>query len=94
MLCVCPLYQCLQALMLLGSSTWAARMWGVPASSPLWEAASQFLSIRALGSPVTVLLLVMQVNMGSALKQQQQHTSSSLAVIFGCTQCDIWVYTM
>jgi hypothetical protein len=50
--------------MLLGSSTWAARMWGVSASSPLWEAASQFLSIRAVGAPVTVLLLVMQVNMG------------------------------
>jgi len=47
----------------LFSSSWASRLWGVSASSPLWEAASQFLSIRALGAPVTVLLLVMQVGL-------------------------------
>lgn len=59
--CVCC---CAQALILFGSSNWAARLWGVSAGSPLWEASSQFLSIRALGAPVTVLLLVMQVGYG------------------------------
>jgi hypothetical protein len=48
-----------QALILLGSSGWAARLWGV--SPGLWEVANQFLFVRALGAPITVLLLVMQV---------------------------------
>lgn len=60
MLCCVLLAPPPQALILLGSSTWAARLWGVSPSSPLWEAAAEFLSIRALGAPVTVLLLVMQ----------------------------------
>ncbi|KAF6252887.1 hypothetical protein COO60DRAFT_491198 [Scenedesmus sp. NREL 46B-D3] len=49
-----------QALLLVGGGAWAAQLWGISASSPLWAPASDFLSIRALGAPVTVLLLVMQ----------------------------------
>lgn len=53
-----------QAAILLGGSSWVAGLWGVPASSPLWGAAAEFLNIRAVGAPVTVLLLVMQVGAG------------------------------
>ncbi|KAF8069710.1 DTX44 [Scenedesmus sp. PABB004] len=49
-----------QAALLLGSGPWAAQLWGVDPASPLWQPASEFLSVRALGAPVTVLLLTMQ----------------------------------
>lgn len=51
----------LQAALLSLSGGWAAQLWGISASSPLWGPASEFLSIRAVGAPITVLLLVMQV---------------------------------
>lgn len=53
-----------QALILLGGSASAARLWGV--SPGLWEVTNQFLCIRAVGAPVTVLLLVVQVRAASA----------------------------
>jgi hypothetical protein len=46
-------------LMLAGSK--AAALWGLPAGSPLRGPALEFLWVRALGAPVTVLLLVLQV---------------------------------
>jgi hypothetical protein len=54
----------LQALLLVGGGSWAAQLWGVSPASPLWGPAADFLSIRAAGAPVTVLLLVMQVSGG------------------------------
>jgi hypothetical protein len=48
-------------LLLLGGGAWVARLWGVAPSSALWDASSEFLTVRAAGAPVTVLLLVMQV---------------------------------
>lgn len=54
----------MQAAILLGGSSWVAGLWGVPASGPLWGAAAEFLNIRAVGAPITVLLLVMQVGAG------------------------------
>jgi hypothetical protein len=48
-------------LMLAGSK--AAALWGLPAGSPLRGPALEFLWVRALGAPVTVLLLVLQVRL-------------------------------
>eukprot|EP00878_Enallax_costatus_P011013 GHUV01011503.1.p1 GENE.GHUV01011503.1~~GHUV01011503.1.p1 ORF type:complete len:298 (+),score=77.41 GHUV01011503.1:190-1083(+) len=50
-----------QAALLTLSGGWAANLWGISPSSPLWGPASEFLRVRAIGAPITVLLLVMQV---------------------------------
>lgn len=70
--CPCTCCCCCQAALLLGSGSWASRLWGLAPNSPLWGAASEFLSIRAIGAPVTVLLLVMQVSRGSHTQQQTE----------------------
>lgn len=67
----------MQAAILLGGSSWVAGLWGVPASGPLWGAAAEFLNIRAVGAPVTVLLLVMQVGAGGVRVLSRTHTRAS-----------------
>ncbi|GFR51850.1 hypothetical protein Agub_g14320 [Astrephomene gubernaculifera] len=50
----------LQAGLLVAGGRWALCVWGVPHTSPMFAPAWGFLSIRALGAPVTVLMLSLQ----------------------------------
>lgn len=53
---------CVQAVVLLAStSSGLGKLWGLTANSPFRTAALDFLTYRAIGAPVTVLLLVLQV---------------------------------
>jgi hypothetical protein len=67
----------LQALLLVAGGGWAGQLWGVSAASPLWGPASDFLSIRAVGAPVTVLLLVMQVRPRRVLSISARHKAAA-----------------
>lgn len=64
------LLQCM-LLMLAGSK--AAALWGLPAGSPLRGPALEFLWVRALGAPITVLLLVLQVREAPAANPAQDN---------------------
>lgn len=48
--------------MLAGNCSTLVSIWGAPAGSPLNTPTRQFLLLRGLAAPVTVLLLVMQVS--------------------------------
>jgi hypothetical protein len=67
----------LQAALLVAGGGWAGQLWGISSTSPLWGPASDFLSIRAVGAPVTVLLLVMQVGPRHTLSWRASPNSSS-----------------
>ncbi len=50
-----------QAFILTAFAPWAADAWGAPAGSPLRAPALDFLAIKGLAAPITVLLLVLEV---------------------------------
>jgi hypothetical protein len=50
-----------QAVVLLACSAWLTSLWGAAAGTGMSGAALDFLRWRALGAPVTVLLLTLQV---------------------------------
>lgn len=52
----------LQAVLLLTLGESVLSVWGAPSGSELRMDALSFLQIKALGAPVTVLLLVLQVS--------------------------------
>jgi hypothetical protein len=49
-----------QGAVLVGFGAWGLTLWGVPPGSPLRGDALNFLHIRALGAPATILLMVAQ----------------------------------
>lgn len=85
---VCAVWLLLQALLLVGGGSWAAQLWGVSSSSPLWGPACDFLSIRAAGAPVTVLLLVMQVGWEGAGTRHQRLQPSVTYQLTATHWCD------
>lgn len=68
----------LQAVVLVGGATSAASLWGAPLGSALRTPTLEFLFIRGIGAPVTVLMLVLQVCVYQALCNLQLHTRALL----------------
>ncbi|KAG2428891.1 hypothetical protein HYH02_014213 [Chlamydomonas schloesseri] len=49
-----------QAAALLGGAGWLVGTWGVSAASKVYEPALGFLTVRAAGAPITILMLTLQ----------------------------------
>ena len=51
-----------KAAVLVALGAYGLSIWGVPAESPLRADALEFLHIRALGAPATILLMAVQAS--------------------------------
>ena len=77
----------MQAVLLLALGGSILSVWGAPAGSDMRTDALAFLQVKALGAPVTVLLLVLQVRLGYDTGKGGQRVGPCLPVagVLRCT---------